>query len=220
MPGSSGFLLDQIEGIPAASWRRFRLDDDDSTLGEQLVAEVGTLLGNDLFVVTEASWSPDVGPFMLPAWHLSGLFRDHLERTGEPFFAGDVVILSPDEGTVVAIHPAGLMATAYGVPSPRPRVWPLAHLTDCTVFADWHPPLEWLHLFGEIYPDSAVTLPSGRVVLIRWFEADARVSYIAPTGDFQISYRGPLEEVDDVYAEFLSVVGLADREVMRLPSRP
>jgi hypothetical protein len=220
MPGSSGFLLDQIEGIPTDAWTRFRLDDDDVTLGERLVAEVGTQLGNDLFVVTDACWRPDVGPFVLPAWHLSGLVREHAELAGEPFFAADVVILSPDEGVVVALHQAGLMAVAHGVRSPRPPVWPVAHLTESSVFAEWDPPLEWLHQYGEIYPDTAVTLPSGRVVNVRWFESDARVSFIAPKGDFRVSYRGPLEDLDAAYAEFLAVAGLGEREVLRLPANP
>lgn len=220
MPGASGFLLDQLDGVPAAAWGRFRLDDDDATLGEQLVEQVGTRLGNDLFVVTDASWRPDVGPFVLQAWRLSGLVREHLDLTGESFFHNDVVILSPDGGAVVAIHHAGMLAVARGEPFPLAPLWPLAHLTDSTVFAAWDPPLEWRHLFGEIYPDAAVTLPSGRVLMVRWYEADGQVSFAAPTGDFQISYRGPLEDVDDVYSEFLSVVGLADRDVLRLPSRP
>jgi hypothetical protein len=220
MPGSSGFLLDQLEGIPADAWRRFRVDDEDVALGERLVAQAGTALGNDLFVVTDASWRPDVGPFVLPSWHLSGLIRDHVELTGEPFFNGDLVILSPDDGSVVALHRAGLMAMAQGNPAPRPPVWPLAHLVESSAFADWPAALEWRHQYGEIYPDTAVTLPSGRVVGVRWFEADARVSFTAPTGDFQISYRGPLEDLDEAYREFLTVAGLAEREVMRLPSRP
>jgi hypothetical protein len=219
MPGSSGFLLDQLAGIPHSAWSRFTLDDDDVVIGERLVGMVGTQLGNDLIVVTDASWRPDVGPFVLPAWHLSGLLRDHLKLTGEPFFASDVVILSPDEGIVVALHRAGLLAVARGVPTPRLPLRPLAHLTDSTVFVRWDPPLEWLHLFGEIYPDTAVTLPSGRVIVVRWFEADTQVSFTAPTGDFQVSYRGPSDDADDVYAEFLSVAGLAEGEVMRLLTR-
>jgi hypothetical protein len=220
MPGSTGFLLDQIEGIPADAWRRFRVDDDDVPLGVRLVAQVGTALGNDLFVVTDASWRPDVGPFVLPSWHLSGLIRDHTKLTGESFFNGDLVILSPDDGALVALHRAGLMAVAHGTASPRPALWPLAHLTDSAVFAAWPAELEWRHLFGEIYPETAVTLPSGRVVGVRWFEADSRVSFTAPTGDFQISFRGPIEELDEVYEEFVAVAGLSDRDVMRLPSRP
>jgi hypothetical protein len=43
---------------------------------------------------------------------------------------------------------------------------------------------------------------------------------VAPSGDFQISYRGPLEELDAAYEEFVSVAGLTDRDVMRLPTRP
>lgn len=220
MPGSSGFLLDQIHGIEPSSWARFRLDDDDVVIGERLVDAVGTQLGNDLFVVTDASWRPDVGPFVLPAWRLSGLVRDHLDRAGEPFFASDVVILSPDGGVVVAVHRAGLVAVAHGVPSPREPVWPLVHLTDSAVFAHWDPPLEWVHPYGEMYPDTAVGLPSGRVVDVRWFETDPQVSFIAPTGDFQVSYRGSLEDLDAVFAEFLAVVGLHDTEVMRLPAHP
>ena len=217
LPGSSGFLLDQLEGIPANAWRRFPRDDDDIALGERLVGQVGTALGDDLFVVTDASWRPDVGPFSIPSWHLSGLIREHAARTGEPFFNGDVVILSPDDGALVALHRAGLMAVAHGVPSPRPPLWPLAHLVDTAVFADWDPALEWTHLYGELYPDTAVALPSGRLLGVRWFETDAQVSFVAPTGDFQISYRGPIEDLDDVYAEFLQVVGLAQESVQRLP---
>jgi len=220
MPGSAGFLLDQIEGIPANAWRRFRVDDDDVPLGERLVAEVGTALGSDLFVVTDASWRPDLGPFVLPSWHLSGLIRDHVGLTGEPFFNGDLVILSPDDGGLVALHRAGLMAVAQGRGSPRPPIWPLAHLTDSTVFARWSSELEWRHLYGEMYPETAVTLPSGRSVGVRWFEADARVSFIAPTGDFTISYRGRPEELDDVFDEFVAVARISERDVMRLPVRP
>jgi hypothetical protein len=220
LPGSTGFLLDQIEGIPPSAWSRFPLAADDVTVGERLMEKVGTKLGNDLFVVTDASWRPDVGPFALPAWHLTGLMRQHVQLTGEPFFSADVVILSPNDGVLVALHRVGLMALAHGVPSPRPPRWPLAHLTDSSVFARWDPPLEWLRLFGEIYPDTEVTLPSGRVLSVRWFEADDDVSFTAPTGDFQISYRGPLEDLDGAYAEFLAIVDVADREVMRLPSRP
>jgi hypothetical protein len=220
LPGSTGFLLDQIEGIPAEAWRRFRVDEDDVTLGERLVAEVGTALGNDLIVVTDASWRPDVGPFITPSWHLAGLIRDHQERTGEPFFNGDLVILSPDDGALVALHRAGLMAVTHGRPSPRPPLWPLVHLVETSVFADWEPPLEWCHLIGEIYPDTAITLPSGRLVNVRWFQADAAVSFIAPTGDFQVSFRGPLEDLDDVYTEFLDVAGLGEGDVHRLPQRP
>ena len=221
LPGSTGFLLDQIEGIPARGWRRFRIDDDDDvTLGERLVAEVGTALGNDLFVVTDASWRPDLGPFVLPAWHLTGLIREHVEQTGEPFFNGDLVILSPEEGSLVALHRAGLMAVARGTPAPRPPLCPLAHLTNSTVFATWPAELEWRHLYGEMYPETAVTLPSGRSVAVRWFESDSRVSFTAPVGDFQISYRGSPDELDDIYAEFLAVAGISDREVLRLPSRP
>jgi hypothetical protein len=220
MPGSTGFLLDQIEGIPANAWRRFRMDDDDVPLGERLVAEVGTALGNDLFVVTDGSWRPDVGPFVLPSWHLSGLIREHVAITGEPFFNGDLVILSPDDGALVALHRAGLMAVAHGTPSPRPPVWPLAHLTDSTVFAEWPVELEWRHLYGEMYPETAVSLPSGRSVGVRWFEADSRVSFTAPSGDFTISFRGPIEELDDAYEEFVSVAGISGRDVMRLPTRP
>ena len=220
MPGSAGFVLDQIDGIPGGAWRRFRVDDDDVPLGERLIADIGTALGSDLFVVTDASWRPDLGPFVLPSWHLSGLIRDHVQLTGEPFFNGDLVILSPDDGGLVALHRAGLMAVARGVPSPRPPVWPLAHLTDSDVFVRWPVALEWRHLYGEMYPETAVTLPSGRSVGVRWFEADSRVSFIAPTGDFTISYRGPLEELDDVYEEFVAVARLDERDVMRLPSRP
>lgn len=220
MPGSSGFLLDQLVGIPPSAWSRFPLDGDDAGRGELLVEAVGTQLGNDLFAVTDAAWRPDVGPFVLPAWHLSGLFRDHLARTGEPFFAADVVILSPDEGVVVALHRAGMMAVAHGRPSPRAPVWAVAHLTDSTVIAHREPPLEWIHLYGEIYPDAALTLPSGRVLIVRWFEADPQVSFAAPTGDFQISYRGSLADLDEVYAEFLATVGLSEREVRRLPASP
>jgi hypothetical protein len=220
MPGSTGYVLDQIEGIPSDAWRRFRMDGDDITLGKRLVAQVGTALGNDLFVVTDASWRPDVGPFVLPSWHLSGLIREHATLTGEPFFNGDLVILSPDDGALVALHRAGLMAVAHGTAAPRPPQWPLAHLTDSDAFRDWPEELEWRHLFGEIYPETAITLPSGRAVGVRWFETDARVSFAAPTGDFQISHRGRLEDLDDVYAEFMVVVGLTDRDVMRLPSQP
>jgi len=220
MPGSSGFLLDQIHGIDPSAWVRFRLGDDDVALGEQLVDTVGTQLGNDLVVVTDASWRPDVGPFVLPAWRLSGLVRDHAERAGEPFFSSDVVILSPDGGVVVAVHRAGLIAVAHGTPASRPPVWPLAHLTESSVFARWDPPLEWVHLYGEMYPDTAVTLPSGRVVNVRWFETDIQVSFIAPTGDFRISYRGSIEDLDVVFEEFRAVVAAEDREVMRLPVTP
>jgi hypothetical protein len=220
MPGSNGFLLDQIEGIPAGAWHRFRLGGDDVALGERLVADIGTALGSDLFVVTDASWRPDLGPFVLPSWHLSGLIRDHQSLTGEPFFNGDLVILSPDDGGLVALHRAGLMAVVQGAPSPRPPTWPLAHLTDSTVFARWPADLEWRHLYGEIYPETAVTLPSGRTVAVRWFEPDSRVSFTAPTGDFTISYRGPIEELDDAYEEFVTVAGISERDVMRLPSRP
>jgi hypothetical protein len=220
MPGSSGFLLDQIDGVPGDAWRRFRVDDDDVPLGERLVAQVGTALGNDLFVVTDASWRPDIGPFVLPSWHLSGLIRDHAALTGEPFFNGDLVILSPDDGAVVALHRAGLMAVAHGTASPRPPQWPLAHLTGSSVFADWPEELEWRHLFGEIYPETAVTLPSGRSVGVRWFETDAQVSFAAPAGDFQISYRGLLEDLEDVYEEFVLVAGISSQDVMRLPSQP
>lgn len=220
MPGSAGFLLDQIEGIPARSWRRFRVDDEDVVLGERLVAEVGTALGSDLFVVTDASWRPDVGPFALPSWHLAGLVRDHQGLTGEPFFTGDLVILSPDDGALVALHRAGLMAVAGGVPSPRPPVWPLAHLTGSDVFARWPAELEWRHLYGEIYPETAVTLPSGRAVGVRWLECDARVSFAAPAGDFTISYRGQAADLDDAYDEFVAVAGLPDRDVMRLSAPP
>jgi hypothetical protein len=111
---------------------------------------------------------------MLPAWRLSGLVRDHLERTGEPFFAADVVILSPEEGVVVAVHHAGLIVVARGRPSPRQPAWPVAHRTDSSVFADWDPAPEWVHLYGEMYPDAAVPLPSGRLVNVRWFETDPR----------------------------------------------
>jgi hypothetical protein len=220
LPGSSGFLPDQIVGIPPEAWRRFRIDEDDVAVGERLVAEVGTALGNDLFVVTDASWRPDVGPYITPSWHLSGLIRDHQERTGEPFFNGDLVILSPDDGALVALHRAGLMAVVHGRPSPRAPLWPLVHLTDSSVFAEWDPPLEWCHLIGEIYPDTAVMLPSGRVVNVRWFEADAEVSFTAPTGDFQVSYRGALDDLDDVYAEFLTLAGLGEGDVLRMPQRP
>jgi len=220
MPGSTGFLLDQIDGIPADAWRRFRVDDDDVPLGERLVGQVGTALGNDLFVVTDASWRPDVGPFVLPSWHLSGLIRDHERLTGEPFFNGDLVILSPDDGALVALHRAGLMAVAHGTASPRPSLWPVAHLTESGVFAAWPDALEWRHLYGEIYPETAVVLPSGRTVGVRWFETDSRVSFTAPTGDFQISYRGRVDDLDDVYEEFLDVAGVADRDVLRLPSHP
>ena len=219
MPGSAGFLLDQLEGIPANAWRRFRVDDDDVALGERLVAEVGTALGTDLFVVTDASWRPDVGPFVLSSWHLTGLVREHQDLAGEPFFNGDVVILCPDDGVLVAVHNAGLMAVARGRPSPRQPVWPLAHLTDSAVFATWPAELEWRHLYGEIYPETVVTLPSGRTVGVRWFESDARVSFTAPTGEFQISYRGPFDDVEDVYEEFVAVAGIRGG-VMRLPSRP
>jgi hypothetical protein len=220
LPGSTGYLLDQIEGIPSDAWRRFALDADDESLGARLVDQVGTALGNDLFVVTDASWRPDIGPFVLPSWHLKGLVRDHVARTGESFFNGDLVILSPDDGALVALHHAGLMALTHGTPSPRPPVWPIAHLTDSTVFTHWPEELEWRHLFGEIYPETVVTLPSGRAVRVRWFESDVRVSFTAPVGDFQISYRGPLDELDDAYEEFVAVAGISGREVMRLPSRP
>jgi hypothetical protein len=220
MPGSSGFLLDQIHGIGPSAWVRFRLDDDDVALGEQLLGVVGTQLGNDLFVVTDASWRPDVGPFVLPTWRLSGLVRDHAERAGEPFFSSDVVILSPDEGLVVAVHRAGLIAVAHGTPAPRQPVWPLAHLSESSVFAHWDPPLEWVHAYGELYPDTAVSLPSGRVVNVRWFETDTQVSFIAPTGDFRISYRGPVDDLDVVFEEFRAVVAAEDRGVMRLPAVP
>jgi hypothetical protein len=220
LPGSSGFLLDQIDGIPAQAWKRFRLDGDDAELGNQLVAEVGTALGDDLFVVTDASWRPDVGPFVSPSWHLAALIRDHLERTGEPFFNGDVVILSPEEGSVIALHRAGLMAVVHGQSSPRPPMWPVAHLVGSSVFADWDPPLEWGHQIGELYPDTVVALPSGRVLSVRWFETDPQVSFVAPTGDFQISYRGSAEDLDDVCAEFLTVAGLVEDDVLRLPQRP
>jgi hypothetical protein len=219
MPGSSGFLLDQIHGLDVAAWSRFRLDDGDVALGEQLVGVVGTQFGNELFVVTDASWRQDVGPFALPTWHLNGLIREHAELAGESFFASDVVLLSPDEGVLAAVHRAGLIAVVRGVPSPRETIWPLAHLTDSTVFADWKAPLEWAHLFGEIYPDAAVTLPSGRTVTVRWFETDPQVSFTAPTGDFQVSYRGPVEDLDQVFAELLGVLGAGDREVMRLPAQ-
>jgi hypothetical protein len=220
MPGSSGFLLDQITGIPSDAWRRFPLEADDVTLGEQLLDEIGTALGDDLFVVTDASWRPDVGPFAVSSWRLATLIREHASRTGEPFFTADVVILSPADGALVAVHRAGLIAVAHGVPYPRPRSWPLAHLTDTGVLADRDPPLEWTHPVGELYPESAVTLPSGRVVNVRWFETDADVSFIAPAGDFQISYRGPVEDLDDVLAEFLSVVGLSEGDVQRLLPSP
>lgn len=220
MPGSAGFQLDQIEGIAAGAWRRFPLDDEDVPSGERLVAEVGTTLGTDLVVVTDASWRPDVGPFVLPSWHLSGLVRDHLAITGEPFFGGDLVILSPDEGTLVALLRAGLMAVAQGTPSPRPELRPLAHLTDCAVFAAWPAELEWRHLYGELYPETAVTLPSGRTIRVRWFETDTRVSFTAPTGDFQISFRGPAEEADDACQEFLAVAGLSGSDVLRMTATP
>jgi len=221
MPGSTGFVLDQIDGMPSNAWRRFRVDEyDDVATGERLIAEVGTRIGSDLFVVTDASWRPDVGPFVLPAWHLAALIRDHQSLVGEPFFNGDLVVLSPDEGTVVALHHAGLMASAHGQPSPRPPSWPVAHLTDSSVFVGWRPALEWRHQYGEMYPDTAITLPSGRMLGVRWFEADALVSFAAPRGDFQVSYRGSFEHLDAVYEEFLAVVGPAERDVMRLPAHP
>ncbi|MDQ1287643.1 MAG: hypothetical protein QG622_1208 [Actinomycetota bacterium] len=220
MPEATGFLLDQLDGIPSSAWGRFRLDDDDATIGARLVEQIGTRLGNDLYVVTDASWRPDVGPFVLQAWHLSALVREHPQRAGESFFNNDVVILSPDGGLVAAIHHAGMLAVAHGEPSPLDPVWPLAHLIDSEVFATWESPLEWSHLFGEIYPDTAVTLPSGKVLSVRWFETDPQVSFIAPTGDFQISYRGTREDADEAYAEFVALVGLEEQDVMRLPSRP
>jgi hypothetical protein len=216
MPGASGFLLDQLDGIPADAWERFRLDDDDAVSGAALVERVGTRLGNDLFVVTDASWRPDVGPFVLQAWRLSALVREHGELVGEPFFNNDVVILSPDGGAVIAIHHAGMLAVARGEPSPLPPILPVMHLTDSTVFASWDPPLEWSYLFGEIYPDTEVGLPSGRVLSVRWFETDPQVSFAAPTGDFQISYRGGLREADEACAEFLSLVGLREEDILRL----
>jgi hypothetical protein len=220
MPGSTGFLLDQLVGIPANAWRRFRIDDDDGPLGERLVGDVGTALGSDLFVITDASWRPDLGPFVLSSWRLTGLIREHAELTGESFFHGDVVILSPDDGALVALHGAGLVALAHGTPAPRPPEWALAHLTDSKVFSSWPTELEWRHQFGEMYPETAVTLPSGRTVGIRWFETDTQVSFIAPSGDFTISYRGDPDDLDAAYSEFLAVARLDEREVMRLPARP
>jgi hypothetical protein len=120
LPGSTGLLPDQINHCTADPWLPLDLEaGDDVAVGKVLMAALGHNLGHRLLVVSEASWRDDVGPFTVTKGELPTLIMGHADRYQEPFFAGDVIIISPDNGEVVVVHHSGLMTAIHGAPARR-----------------------------------------------------------------------------------------------------
>jgi hypothetical protein len=115
LPGSTGYLPDQIVGLRPECWEPFDLAaGDDEALGADLIGRFGHLLGSRLTVITDASWRPAVGPLTTTAEHLLSVIEGHVDRFGEAFFGGDVVIVSSDTGIVLVVHHNGLIQAVRG----------------------------------------------------------------------------------------------------------
>jgi len=108
-------LPDKIQGLTPAVWDAFNIqDEDDAIVRERFLDVAGPDLVDDFFVITDASWKKSVGPFSIKACELTTLKAEHAERVAEPFFAGDVIIMSPAKGTVAVVHHDGLIALLRG----------------------------------------------------------------------------------------------------------
>lgn len=69
-----------------------------------------------MYVVTEASYRPGLGPFMVAEENINDFVRLHLNNFGECCFNGDVLIISFELNQIWMFHHEGIYA-----------FWPIAH---------------------------------------------------------------------------------------------
>ena len=80
-------------------------DLDDEVIYENII--ILKIPAGELFVITEVCYKNDLGPFYLDASELRELVRKHLDKYGECFFNGDVIIFSFDLKMIWCFHHEG-----------------------------------------------------------------------------------------------------------------
>jgi len=104
---------DAIAAVGQASeWKPF--PDWESKADAQIAIRAGLYavgFSGALLVVTEASFRPDRGAFLLDARDLDALVCRHLAWYGECFFNGDVIIAERDGRRIWLFHHEGCYAT-------------------------------------------------------------------------------------------------------------
>jgi hypothetical protein len=114
-------MPDQIAGLRPDRWQPFDLEaGDGEVLGAELIERYGHLLQGKFAIITDMSWRTTVGPLTTAASQLIDFIRGHADRSGEAFFAGDVVIVSWKTGVVIVVHHNGLVQAVHGQPATEP----------------------------------------------------------------------------------------------------
>jgi hypothetical protein len=105
-PDAIANTLDSVMWIRFEAWEAW----DDVALAKA-IGLVATAFEGDVFVLTEASFALNLGAFLIPASYLDQLVTEHLERYGECFFNGDVVVLEASGKKLWLFHHEGAFAT-------------------------------------------------------------------------------------------------------------
>jgi len=104
-----------VDLIGDVNWLRC---DEWESLGDlELARTTGLLdiaLSGPLLLITEASFAPDRGGFIVPASRLANFVAEHLKEYGECFFNGDVIVAELQGRKVWLFHHEGLHALAIG----------------------------------------------------------------------------------------------------------
>lgn len=90
-----------------------RIDDWESSSDIEIARQTGLLdvpFAESSLIVTEASFSPDRGAFLVPASRLGDFVKEHLDAYGECFFNGDVIVADTAGHHVWLFHHDGLYA--------------------------------------------------------------------------------------------------------------
>ena len=110
-PDAIAALVAKIDWMPVPDWSS--KDDNDIAIRANLY---GLGLAGFLLVVTEASFAKRLGAFRVDAKGLGNLVQSHLQKYGECFFNGDVVIVELAGKRIWLFHHEGQVAllTALG----------------------------------------------------------------------------------------------------------
>jgi hypothetical protein len=110
LPGSVGFLPDEIAGLSPEVWSPFPFDGrHPPDVTRDFLAYCEPLVAGPLIVVPDDCWRPEIGPFEITD-ALRAFATSYPDRYECPFISGDTFVLSPSTSTVVAVHHNGLTA--------------------------------------------------------------------------------------------------------------
>jgi hypothetical protein len=93
-----------------------QVEDWEAFSDKELAVKTGLLrvpFSGSVLVVTESSFAPKQGAFLVPASQLSEFVAGHLESYGECFFNGDVIVLETSGQRVWVFHHEGLHALIH-----------------------------------------------------------------------------------------------------------